>query len=77
MSEVYLWLKRAHVVSSTVLFGVGAGIAIFFIRAQKTEDVRVIAAVGREVVIADAVFTARALLDGTTSPTRYFRYYRC
>ena len=52
MSEMYLWLKWAHVVSSTVLFGTGAGIAFFFIRAQRTGDVRVIAAVAREVVIA-------------------------
>lgn len=28
MSEIYLWLKWAHIVSSTVLFGTGAGIAI-------------------------------------------------
>ena len=62
MSEIDLWLKWAHVVSSTVLFGMGAGIAFFFIRAQKTGDVRVIAAVGREVVIADAIFTASAVV---------------
>jgi len=46
MSDLYLWLKWAHIVSSTVLFGTGAGIAFFFIRAQRTGDVRVIAAVG-------------------------------
>lgn len=62
MSEAYLWLKWAHVVSSTALFGMGAGIAFFFIRAQRTGDVRVIAAVGREVVIADAIFTASAVV---------------
>ena len=62
MSEIYLWLKWAHVVSSTVLFGMGAGIAFFFIRAQRTGDVRVIAAVAREVVIADAIFTASAVV---------------
>ena len=62
MSEIYLWLKWAHVVSSTVLFGMGAGIAFFFVRAQRTGDVRVIAAVGREVVIADAIFTASAVV---------------
>ncbi len=62
MSEIYLWLKWAHVVSSTVLFGMGAGIAFFFMRAQRTGDVRVIAAVGREVVIADAIFTAGAVV---------------
>ncbi|HEV2700033.1 MAG TPA: DUF2269 domain-containing protein [Steroidobacteraceae bacterium] len=62
MSQIYLWLKWAHVVSSTVLFGMGAGIAFFFIRAHRTGDVRVIAAVGREVVIADAIFTASAVV---------------
>jgi uncharacterized membrane protein len=62
MSHLYLWLKWAHIVSSTVLFGMGAGIAFFFIRAQRTDDVRVIAAVGRDVVIADAIFTASAVI---------------
>lgn len=62
MSSAYLWLKWAHVVSSTVLFGMGAGIAFFFIRAQRTGDVRVIAAVGREVVLADGLFTAAAVV---------------
>jgi uncharacterized membrane protein len=62
MNEIYLWVKWAHVVSSTVLFGMGAGIAFFFIRAQRTGDVRVIAAVGREVVIADGIFTASAVV---------------
>lgn len=62
MSEIYLWPKWAHVVSSTVLFGMGAGIAFFFVRAQRKGDVRVIAAVGREVVIADAIFTASAVV---------------
>lgn len=62
MTELYPWLKWVHIVSSTVLFGMGAGIAFFFIRAQRTGDVRVIAAVGREVVIADAIFTASAVV---------------
>lgn len=62
MTEIYLWLKWAHVVSSTVLFGMGAGIAFFFVRAQRTGDVRAIAAVARDVVIADAIFTASAVV---------------
>jgi len=62
VSALYLWLKWTHIVSSTVLFGMGAGIAFFFIRAQRTGDVRIIAAVGREVVIADAIFTASAVV---------------
>lgn len=58
----YLWLKWAHVVSSTVLFGMGAGIAFFFLRAHRTADARIIAAVGREVVLADSIFTAAAVV---------------
>ena len=62
MSEHYLLLKWVHVVSSTVLFGMGAGIAFFFVRANRTQDVKVIAAVSRDVVLADAVFTATAIV---------------
>jgi uncharacterized membrane protein len=62
VSGEYLLLKWLHIVSSTVLFGMGAGIAFFFIRAQRTGDVRVIAAVGKDVVLADAVFTAAAVV---------------
>jgi uncharacterized membrane protein len=62
MSSAYLWLKWLHIVSSTVLFGTGAGIAYFFLRAQRTGDVRIIAAVARDVVFADAIFTASAVV---------------
>lgn len=62
MTGAYLCLKWAHVVSSTVLFGMGAGIAFFFLRAHRTGDVRVIAAVSRDVVLADGVFTASAVV---------------
>lgn len=62
MTGAYLSLKWAHVVSSTVLFGMGAGIAFFFLRAQRTGDARVIAAVSRDVVLADGVFTASAVV---------------
>ena len=62
MSSWYLLVKWLHIVSSTVLFGTGAGIAFFFLRAQRTGDVRIIAAVAREVVLADMVFTATAVV---------------
>lgn len=62
MSSLFLWLKWLHVISSTVLLGTGAGIAFFFVRAHRTGDVRVIAAVSREVVLADALFTASAVI---------------
>lgn len=58
----YLLIKWLHIVSSTVLLGTGAGIAFFFVRAQRTGDARIIAAVGRDVVLADFVFTAMAVI---------------
>ncbi len=59
------WLlltKWLHIVSSTVLFGTGAGIAFFFVRAQRTGELKIIAAVSREVVLADMIFTATAVV---------------
>jgi uncharacterized membrane protein len=58
----YLWIKWLHIVSSTVLFGTGFGIAFFFVRAQRTGNTAIIASVGRDVVLADAVFTATAVI---------------
>jgi uncharacterized membrane protein len=63
----YLWVKWLHIVSSTVLFGTGFGIAFFFVRAQRTGNVAIIASVGRDVVLADAVFTAAAVVIQPTS----------
>jgi len=62
MSEWYLLIKWIHIVSSTVLFGMGAGIAFFFLRAQRTGDARIIAAVSQDVVLADTIFTATAVV---------------
>lgn len=58
----YLLLKWLHVVSSTVLLGTGAGIAFFMWRAHRTRDARVIAAVAADVVRADFLFTATAVV---------------
>lgn len=60
MSYWYSVIKWLHVLSSTVLFGTGLGIAFFFLRAHRTADVKIIAAVSREVVLADMLFTAVA-----------------
>src|SRR5258708_278050 len=62
MSFWYLLIKWIHVISSTVLFGTGAGIAFFFLRAQRTRDARIIAAIGCDVVVADLAFTATAVV---------------
>jgi uncharacterized membrane protein len=62
MSSWYPLIKWLHVVSSTVLFGTGAGIAFLYLRAQRTGDAKIIAAAGRDVVLADRVFTATAVV---------------
>ena len=58
----YLVVKWLHILSSTLLFGTGLGIAFFMWMAHRRGDVRVIAGVARLVVIADAIFTAPAVL---------------
>jgi len=58
----YLILKIVHILSGAVLFGTGAGIAFFMLRAHATKDPRTVASVGRIVVLADFVFTASAVV---------------
>jgi uncharacterized membrane protein len=55
--DLYLLVKWAHVLSSTILFGFGAGTAWYFWNAHLTRDPATIAAVGRMVVRADWIFT--------------------
>lgn len=58
----YLWVKWLHVLSSTLLFGTGLGIAFFTWMAHRTGDAAHIARTARVTVIADSVFTAPAVL---------------
>jgi uncharacterized membrane protein len=53
----YLALKWVHVLSSTVLFGTGIGSAFYLLVSTLQRDARVVAAVARQVVWADALFT--------------------
>lgn len=56
------WLRLAHIIGATVLFGTGAGIAFFMVMAHRTRDARLIAHVAGTVVVADTVFTATAVI---------------
>lgn len=55
--DVYLLVKWGHVLSSTILFGFGAGTAWYLWNAHLTRDPATIASVGRMVVSADWIFT--------------------
>jgi len=58
----YLFVKWLHILSSTLLFGTGLGIAFFMWRAHRSGDAALIAGTARTVVIADACFTAPAVI---------------
>lgn len=55
--EAYFLLKWVHILSSTVLFGFGAGTAWYFWNAHLSGDANTVAKVGRMVVRADWIFT--------------------
>ncbi|MBZ9705555.1 DUF2269 domain-containing protein [Mesorhizobium sp. ESP7-2] len=60
-----LWvdtLRWLHVIGATVLFGTGAGIAFFMLMAQRTGRADLVAHVAGTVVLADAIFTAMAVV---------------
>ncbi|NWB86157.1 DUF2269 family protein [Pseudomonas gingeri] len=55
--SAYLLLKTLHILSSTILFGLGAGSAYYALRAWRTGNVEVIAATFKHLVFADWAFT--------------------
>ncbi len=59
---LYLWIKWLHIVSSTILFGTGIGIAFFKWYSDRHEDAHIQAAILRIVVVADWCFTAPAVV---------------
>lgn len=60
--NVYMIVKTLHVISATILFGTGIGIAFFKWIVDRSGDVAAIRVVSERVVIADWVFTAPAII---------------
>lgn len=58
----YAIIKTLHILSATVLFGTGLGTAFFMWRANCNGDVRVIASVAKQVVLADWLFTTPTVI---------------
>jgi uncharacterized membrane protein len=62
MTGSLLTWKLIHILGATVLFGTGLGIAFFMVMAHRTRNPAVIAHTAAVVVIADALFTASAVI---------------
>lgn len=62
MTEAYFLVKTLHIVSATVLFGVGIGTAAHLLLAHRSGDVRVIAEATRRTVFVDWCATLPAAI---------------
>jgi uncharacterized membrane protein len=58
----YVLLKYLHVLGAMVILGTGGGIAFFMLMAHLSRDVAFIARTASVVVLADAIFTATAVI---------------
>lgn len=60
--NVYLLVKWLHILSATILFGTGIGIAFFKWMADRDGDVRAIRLSAERTVLADWLFTTPAVI---------------
>ncbi len=58
----YILLKFAHILGAIVMLGTGAGIAFFMLMAHRSANADFVARTASLVVIADALFTATAVI---------------
>ena len=61
MTEYFI-LKYLHILSSTILFGTGLGIAFFKWMTDRSDDIRSIRIVAERTVFADWIFTTPAVI---------------
>lgn len=60
--DIYLTIKTLHILSSTILFGTGIGIAFFMLRSYFTNDVHEKLYAARNTVLADYLFTLHSVI---------------
>ena len=58
--NAYLWIKVAHIISSTILFGAGIGTAFQMWFAHLSNNTHAMVVVARNVVLADYLLTTPA-----------------
>lgn len=59
---LYFLVKYLHIVSSTILFGTGLGIAFFKWHSDKSGNTRVIRTINELTVLADWIFTTPSVI---------------
>lgn len=60
--DLYTSIKILHILSSTILFGTGMGIAFFMFRSWFTDDLQEKLYAARNTVLADYLFTFPAVI---------------
>ena len=60
--DIYLITKTIHILSSTILFGTGIGIAFFMFRSMFTNNMHEKFYVAKNTVLADYLFTFPAVI---------------
>ncbi len=62
MIDTYLIIRTLHILSATILFGTGIGIAFFMFRSYFTDDIHEKLYAARNTVLADYIFTLPAVI---------------
>lgn len=60
--DLYLIVKTIHILSSTILFGTGIGIAFFMFRSWFTDNLQEKLYAAKNTVLADYLFTFPAVV---------------
>lgn len=60
--DLYSFVKILHIISSTILFGTGIGIAFFMFRSHFTDNLHEKLYAARNTVLADYIFTFPAVI---------------
>lgn len=65
--DSYSLIKLIHIISASILFGTGIGIAFFMLRAHLSGNPQAMAVTTRNVVLADWIFTTPAVVIQATT----------
>lgn len=60
--DLYTLTKTLHILSSTILFGTGIGIAFFMFRSMSTDNLQEKYYAAKNTVLADGIFTLPAVV---------------